>query len=319
MKFMRKTCLILLLSLVYLSTISITCYAEDPVREIDIVKCRVEDPGEFCEALIETYGENGNVKYSLAQTENCKYASSFDSQGGKIDYYLSINPESIACRRVISILQNDVSIFNNGKATVLISCLQIVLSIIGILIIILGIITCIRSFLQKIKQKKLLHSSCKNVKFAQKQQILLILWVVVVCLFLCSLLGIFRTLPTANIDGETKNILMIELIYDHDVLGSAKTWNFQNGTYRYEVDSRKFGTLVFIRFFTQSKAEEFVNILESAPFQCPNYNEPNGLDIEGLCYTATITFDDGTTKEISSCAGYEMFKVWNVIIEHFWD
>ena len=61
-------------------------------EEIEISKCSTTDPGDVCEKIVEIYGINTTVKYSMELTESCKYATSINVNGVPIIIYLSAKP-----------------------------------------------------------------------------------------------------------------------------------------------------------------------------------------------------------------------------------
>ena len=61
-------------------------------EEIEISKCSTTDPGDVCEKIVEIYGINTTVKYSMELTESCKYATSINVNGFPIIIYLSAKP-----------------------------------------------------------------------------------------------------------------------------------------------------------------------------------------------------------------------------------
>ncbi len=62
--------------------------------EIEIAKCSVQSPGALCDKLIEIYGTNSTVKYSLKNTTTCKYSTSVTVDGQQITVYMSEKPQT---------------------------------------------------------------------------------------------------------------------------------------------------------------------------------------------------------------------------------
>ena len=62
--------------------------------EIEISKCSVQSPGALCDKLIEIYGTNSTVKYSLKNTTTCKYSTSVTVDGQQITVYMSEKPQT---------------------------------------------------------------------------------------------------------------------------------------------------------------------------------------------------------------------------------
>jgi hypothetical protein len=62
--------------------------------EIEITKCSVQSPGALCDKLVEIYGTNSTVKYSLKNTTTCKYSTSVTVDGQQITVYMSEKPQT---------------------------------------------------------------------------------------------------------------------------------------------------------------------------------------------------------------------------------
>ena len=89
MKTKIKNCLAMVMLITCLCALfSINALAD----EIEISKCSTIDPGDVCEKMVEIYGINTTVKYSMELTETCKYATSINVNGVQTVIYLSAKP-----------------------------------------------------------------------------------------------------------------------------------------------------------------------------------------------------------------------------------
>ena len=81
------------LAMVMLITCLCTLFSLNALaEEIEISKCSTMDPGDVCEKMVEIYGINTTVKYSMELTETCKYATSINVNGVQTVIYLSAKP-----------------------------------------------------------------------------------------------------------------------------------------------------------------------------------------------------------------------------------
>ena len=159
----------------------------------------------------------------------------------------------------------------------------------------------------------------KNKIKITKQQWLIIL---LVCLILCGLFLVVRSilLPTVTIDGETKTVVMMESYMNGGGTSDYKKWLFSIGLYHNEYMPFESNQKIISNIpFGARKAQRFIDALyNNGNFEMPyDCYDPDALEVHGVWWEITITFNDGTTKTYRNGLGYTGYENWKTIIDQF--
>ena len=84
----KKIVISIVLCTMMLAALSFTAFA----AEHTIGTCPTTDPGSLCDKLQNIYGSASTIKYSTAETVDCKYSTSVSVNGSQVTVYLSAKP-----------------------------------------------------------------------------------------------------------------------------------------------------------------------------------------------------------------------------------